>query len=295
MPAPRRTTPTAAPAPESVALVATSMLPPETMAHLLREQRAAILTVLRLPAIKVLPAAACMFEFADTNETMRTFEGIILHAHPRNVFWDQPYGEGPSTAAPDEANGPACQSDDGWRGAPREEFVHLALGRAAQPGELVACNSCRYNAWGSASLVPGKQGKGKACTNQRSVYVLVDGRRAPMELVLSPTSQRALDEYLATLLNHGTPVASVRTIFKQDRQERGRLAWATVTFTRGEALAFDDLNTVLALREEYAAIMHPATKPRLGETPPDAVHGATSGDPGFSNEGAAASGDDLPF
>lgn len=288
----RRSTPEAeAPVSPSTAL-ATVGLTPDAVAALLKEQRNQLAGQRRLPAIKVMPAGVGMFEFTDTNDTVRTFEGVILHTHARNVLWDKAFGEGDASG---DGNGPspACASDDGVSGAVREGFVHVMRGPTPAPaGAMVACGGCRYNTFGSAAMFPDKpgSGKGKACTNQRSVYVLVPDRAAPMELVLSPTSLRALDEYLTTLLNHGVPVVTVRTKFAQVKQERGTLKWSVVTFEKGAMLEPHELEAVLSARTEYRGVMNPTTQPRgISDAPPEAA----SGDLGASP--AAQGDDDLPF
>lgn len=280
-PASRRTP---EPAAEPGTALAPTSLSPEALQALLREQRDQISGTRRFPAIKVLAAGAGLFEFEDTNETARTFTGIILHTHPRNVLWE--------TAEPAEGaekNAPGCRSDDGVHGVPRDGFVHLALGRAARDGDLIGCGGCRYNQWGSAPLV-GKQGRGKACTNKRSVYVLVEGRGAPMELELTPSSLRALDDYLATLLNHATPVMTVTTKFSLEAMARGNQKWSVVVFARGETLPTDDLDVVMGVRAEFNSAMRPVTAPRI--TDGAELEAMASGEVSQAPESAT---DDLPF
>jgi hypothetical protein len=255
-------------------------LPADVMGDLLRDQQGQVSTPQRLPTIKMMAAGACLFEFGDTQATEREFEAVILHGHARNVLWDKAYGTGP-TLEDGSAEGPACGSPDGQHGRPRAGFEHPALGTgvACTGEESIACSGCPCNAWQSAHLI-GKQGKGKACTNQRSVYVWVPGANAPHELTLPPTSISMFDEYLTTLLNRSIPMQTVLTKFTQERQERGQLRWAVARFAVVRQLEQEEVSAALAKRAEFMRVM----TPRLGTEPtPNTI------------ESTFAATGDLPF
>lgn len=233
------------------------------MEDLLREQQQQVASRTRLPQIKVMPAAAGMFEFADTNDTVREIIGVVLNTHPRNILWDKPYGTA-SDPNDEQAGKPACSSKDGMFGTPRAGFAHINLGgRVATGTERIACASCKYNEWGSKPLIPalmrpGDSGKGKAVTNQRSVYLLISGKAMPYELVLPPTSIKTFDEYLLTLLNSSVPVQAVLTRLTQERKERGSQRWAEVQFSNAGSLTQEQFSAVLEKRTTFAAAMTPA-------------------------------------
>lgn len=211
------------------------------------------LSFVEIPRLSIMAAGAGLFEFGDTNETTRTFEGVILSSHGRNTMWDRSYGE----AAPEgSSSGPACSSGDGQVGRPRAGFEHAALHGEAEGTESIACGECPYNQWGSVALV-GKTGKGKACTNQRSVYLVVPGSELPYELILSPTSLRAFDQYSATLLNQGFPLPSVVTVLSQNIVERGTMKWAQATFKMGEQLDDDTFGAIRDKMQKYASAISP--------------------------------------
>lgn len=287
---PTQITPTASPS----ALV----VPDDVRADLLRVQAEDIGTPQRLPLIKIMPAAAGLYEFNDRTPpiTEREFEGVILGSHARNVLWDGAFGEERAEAD----RGPACASRDGKIGVPRAGFAHAALQRnnenstLADGTEQIECTSCPYNAFGSKRMITETGSpRGKAVTNQRSVYVLVSGRRSPMELVIVNTSIPAFDEYLNSLLQREIPVQSVMTLFKQTLQNRvgstGR--YAVATFENTGTLPPETFNRVLALRTEYLHFIRPqdpvatrATSEDLSDAGETLVEGTTDGDD-----------DDLPF
>src|ERR1043166_4436066 len=235
------------PPPESSGLPA---LPEDIRADLLRAQ-AASAEATTLPRAKILPAGVCLFELDDMpGETHQQLTGIILGYHHRNVLWDRPYGDGPRD--PQNPERPACVSQDGEHGTPREGFLHLAMAATVATGtEQISCRGCQYNEFGSPPLV-GRRGNGKACNNQRAVYLMMQGRQLPVELILPPTSITAFDEYLIHLVNRGLPAQAVVSLIRQERvQSASGLTYAKVTFTAGDPIDADLFAEVMRRRREY--------------------------------------------
>lgn len=245
------------PAP-STALV----IPEDIRADLLRVQAQSITTNQRLPRIKIMPAAAGLYEMENGNTT-REFEGVILGHHARNVLWDRPYG---SASASDDEKGPGCRSPDGLVGIPRAEFVHAALQQRGNPvavaatgDERIDCATCPYNQFGSKQLVGGS-GQGKAVTNQRAIFIMLAGRNVPFELTVTGTTIPLFDEYLMTMLNRNLPVQAVTTIFRQERKEKRGLRWAVATFTQGDVLDQNDFDAVMTAYHRFTTSITPFTQ-----------------------------------
>lgn len=286
-------------APEPQRLPSTALaIPPDIRADLLRAQASAITTPQRFVRLKVLPAAAGLFELTDTNDTMRDFEGVVLGHHARNVLWEQPYGsdDAPRRGGEEENSGPACRSNDGLHGTPRAGFYHHALGGnvPATGEEVIACATCPYNQWGSITLLPDKMGpttstKGKAVTNQRSIYIVLPDRATPVELTISGTSIPGFDEYLTTLLNHGIPAQAVRTRFAQRIMSKGRLRWAVVTYQQAAPLNAEEFDSIMELYRQWG----PSINPSLRDATPTAAPNAETLD---VREGTppATDDDDMP-
>lgn len=227
-------------------------------ADLLRTQRGMLDERQRLPTVRLMQNGVGLFEFSDTHDTVRDFQGVVLGAHPRNVLWDKAFGVTPTNT--EEPTIPACSSNDGKFGIPRQGFRHAALGgRAATGRERINCRECPYNEWGSKALLPDvlRPGetldtvKGKGVNNQRAVYVMVEGRQAPVQLLLPPTSIIAFDEYLAFLVNREMPIQAIITVFSQEIKNKGALRWGQATFTQGEAISQALFSRVLAVRQEW--------------------------------------------
>jgi hypothetical protein len=263
---------------ESVSLA----LPADVRADLLRAQQDSIETPQALPRVSVMPAGAGLFEFEDTNETTPTFRGVILGNHGRNVLWDHKYGE-----APEDVKLPACSSNDGKYGVPREGFAHAGLpdGQEGDGVLMVECRTCPYNQWGSgAALIPDKNPKGKAVTNQRSIYILLEEREFPVELVLPPTSIPGFDEYLTTLLNRRVPVQAVVTEFRQEVVRRGQYRVGTVRFSNQSTLDQEVFARVMEVRSQWMHQISPSSGPMTVAEPDGVESTAEVGDD-----------DDIPF
>jgi hypothetical protein len=221
----------------------------------LLQEQSEQLTYVEIPRVAVMAAGAGLYEFQDTQRTEREFDAVVLSSHGRNTMWDRAYGDDVPEGTP---TGPACSSGDGHIGRPRPGFTHRGIGGAESDGtESISCEGCPYNEWGSATLL-GKQGRGKACTNQRSVYLVIEGAELPYELILSPTSLRAFDQYSATLINQGFPLPAVVTHLSQKIVEKGTMKWAQAVFTMGDQLDDEQFGVVREKMQKYAS----ATAPR---------------------------------
>lgn len=236
-------------------------LPEDIRADLLRAQAGSIHTPQALPRVKIMGAGAGLYEFSDTQETVQAFKGVILNTHPRNVLWDRAFGDRPQTDNPEDSL-PACSSTDGRYGTPRVGFRHAGLqGRVSTGNERVECATCPYNQWGTGNLLIATQNpRGKAVTNQRSIYILMEDRESPVELVLPPTSMAALDEYLTLLLNRQLPVQAVVTGFGLFRKEgRGGNRYSVATFQQDRPLTEEEFTAAMQRRQGFWSSIAPQT------------------------------------
>lgn len=238
--------------------LALDALPDDIRADLIRESVESIGSVNQLPRMKILPAGAGYFEWEDTpGETIREFEAVILGHHKRNVLWDRPFGTTEQVAEADQ--GPACSSPDGVHGIPRRGFRHAGLPAEAPVADgftTVVCATCPYNQWGSGNMLIARNNpRGKAVTNQRSLYLLTDGRQFPTELVLPPTSLPPFDEYLISMVNRGFPLPAVLTKLTQEVASRGGVRWGVVKFSMVRSLTMEEFSNVQAKRQQFNTAM----------------------------------------
>ena len=254
-------------------------LPQDILNDLLAAQAGELGDRVALPRVKVMPAGVGMFEFEDNNDTVREFTGVILGTHAKNVLWDKQFGQ---QSANEEENLPACSAQDGRFGTPREGFHHLGLaanrrflgsgvataaiqeqanreGVAATGVEQVECRTCPYNQYGTGRIFrPQANEKGKANTNQRVIYILMEDRMLPVALVIPPTSLTAYDKYVADLTNHRIPVQGVVTKFSQEVLGSGGVRYGTVKFTQVERLDVQTIHHVIEQRRKYESYINPS-------------------------------------
>ena len=155
-------------------------------------------------------------------------EGIIVYSHLTNAYW--PEGSEYEDDVP-----PLCQSTD------------AKLGYGTPGG---ACAACALNAFGSVS-----NGRGKACKNMRSLYLLRSGDMMPLILNLPPTSLKPYNDFVnAAFLYRRRPVyASVVEITLKRTSSNG-FDYSVAVFSKvrdfeGEELA-NVTQYVTAFREQ---------------------------------------------
>lgn len=240
-------------------------VPDDIKADLLRAQAASITTNVALPRINIMAGGAGLFESSVDGQTFDKFQGIVLNNHPTNLLWDRPYG-GQALAEDDPNRFPACSSTDGHYGVPREGFRHAGLNGGTGDGvATVECRTCPYNQWGTGDMFkPQGNKKGKAVTNQRKVYILLDGNQVPFELTLPPTSLSAFDEYLTSLLNRNLPVQAVFTEFKQEKKMKGTMKYAEARFSMVGTLTQEQFSGVMAKMQQYNTAINPPPKTGTG-------------------------------
>lgn len=281
------------PATQSTALALfQDTLSPEELADLLRTQKESITSNIALPQVKMLAAGACQFELSDDEgTTFPVFTGIILHMHSSNVLWDSKMEE--QFPPDDPRNFPACASSDGIVGIPRVGFAHAGLkGEVGDGVKTVQCKTCPYNQFRSGNmLIAEKNEKGKAVTNNRRVFIAMEGRSAPVELVLPPTSLRAFDEYCARLTNQNIPVQAVVTEFRQVKEGTGRNQYGVLSVKSLGLVTREQFEAAKQMRTEFWSSITPKS--------PEELVAEMAKDPNADIPDAQVSGadddSDLPF
>lgn len=120
-------------------------------------------------------------------EYMKEINAVIVFTHRVSGFWPGSYGDD------DQNKIPVCSSMDG------------KTGLNIQTGELVSCENCPMNQFGSAIDQKGMAGKGKACKNMRRLYMMLDGDPNFYLLTVPPTSIKDVNKQLAKIMAGGVP------------------------------------------------------------------------------------------
>ena len=165
--------------------------------------------MMTFPRIKIPGGGSTQFEIptADPNKPDYTpaIEGIILFNHNSNAYWEE-------GSEYDMNTSPVCSSVDGKTGY-------------GEPGG--ACADCPFNQYGSDT----NGGKGKACKNMRSLYILQSGAPLPINLLLPPTSLKAFNDFTRTafIMRSRKPWGSLVRI-ELRKESNGSNNYAVATF-----------------------------------------------------------------
>lgn len=104
-------------------------------------------------------------------------EGIIIHTTTPRAYWAKDLDDSGRTP-------PDCSSPDGIKGS--------AFGE---------CFACKFNQWGSDP-----NGDGKACREQRHLFMLRPGQFLPVVVQVPPTSIDAIKKYAVNLATNAKPL-----------------------------------------------------------------------------------------
>lgn len=158
----------------------------------------------------------------DNPDYTKFLDGIIVYSHNSCAYW--PQGEDY-----DDNNPPACQSTDGKVGY-------------GTPGGI--CADCRFNQYGSDTK---GTGKGKACKNQRVLYLLRSGEVMPIQLPLPPTSIRPYTDFVnAAFISRRRGVCGSLVRIGLKKKSNGKDDYSVATFRRIRDFAGEELAQIRA-------------------------------------------------
>lgn len=229
---------------------------------------------LSFPRVKIPAGGILQFEMPSDDpehpQYVETLTGVLLYHHASNGYWPGPMG--------DEDKNPICASADG----------KLGIG---DPGG--ACAACELNAFGTA-----EDGKGKACKNMRSLYLLQSGEVMPIVLNLPPTSLKPFNDFMnAAFLTRGRAAFGSVIEIGLKRMTGGGNVYSVATFRKvadftGEELARIRTYTA-AFRQQAKAMLEERVKAMQSQQDDGCDYD------GFGPEGGAkvgaAVGEELPL
>lgn len=141
--------------------------------------------------IKIPSGGGLAYEVQGEEETdveyMKEIKAVVVFTHRVNGFWAGAYGDD------DQNKAPVCSSIDGKTGV------------RIDSGEVISCETCPLNQFGSATDQKGEPGKGKACKNMRRLYLMMDNDPNFYLLTVPPTSIKDVNKQLAKIMAGGTP------------------------------------------------------------------------------------------
>ena len=195
--------------------------------------------------IKVPSAGGIAYEVQGEDDgdadPMKEVEGVILFTHRLNGYWPNAFG----TASNPEDKIPTCSSMDGKTGI---------VQAGSRSGEVINCETCPYNQYGTGVDDKGNPKKGKACKNMRRIYLMMDGDPNFYLLTVPPTSIKDVNKQLAKILASGTPYTSMIVGFTLEKaQNSNGVAYSKVVVKKKGLLPPDAAAQVLQLRNQIKA------------------------------------------
>ncbi len=198
-----------------------------------------VLTPWSLPRLKVPGGGARSWEIEILGEvdSVQAIRGVMLHTTINRSYWKENFDSSGGGSPPD------CVSQDGLNGV-------------GEPGG--DCLSCRFNQFGSDTGPDGTQAKGKACKEQRVIYILQENDVFPSILVTPPTSLNPAKKYLLDLGRAGRSLGceapgrtydQVVTEFTLKKEDRSGYPTSVINF----ALAKDSAGNRMILSADEVA------------------------------------------
>ncbi len=223
----------------------------------------------------------------DDTDPMKTITGVVVFTHRLSGYWPSAYGS--STNPEDKL--PYCASMDGKTGIIQET------------GEVITCETCPKNQYGTAKDQAGNQARGKACKNMRRLYILMDGDPNLYLLTVPPTSIRDVNNQLAKIAPYADKVI---TLSLEKTTNAGGTPYSKVVIKKAGTLPPAAAAVVKELRhqikaqykdmaitvDEYAAA--PERGKAVNVVPDDAEAAAMGGTVSQEDAGFEEAGD-LPF
>ena len=235
-------------------------------------------------------------EDEDDADSMKEIEAVIVFTHRLNGYWPGSFG----SAKDPKDRIPACASMDGKTGI------------RADTGEIVNCENCPMNQYGTGVDEKGNPSQGKACKNMRRIYMMMDGNPNFYLLSVPPTSLRDVNKQLTKILASGTPYTGMIVAFtlEKAKNSNGTTYSKVVIRKKGllpPAVAAHAINLRNQIKQQYqsmaitlddytAAPVQSAGR-AVDVTPDDAEVAAMNGDaPGFEEAPPHTDSDaPLPF
>lgn len=202
----------------------------------------------------------------ENPDYVKSIEGIIVYNHASNAYWA-------AGSEYDDSSMPLCSSFDGKSGF-------------GTPGG--SCEVCPMNQYGTDM----NGGKGKACKNMRTLYILRSGEVMPIQLSLPPTSLRPFTDFVnAVFVTRQRPTWSAIVQIGLKRQDNGTNQYSVATFRKIDDLAPEQLVQI----RQYAANFRSQAKEMQRQRAMEAVNRA-AGDESFdSTLGYQSEGDGEHF
>lgn len=209
------------------------------------------LSASNLTRIKVPSGGGTFFEIPslDGVQAEKELIGTIVFHHSERRYYDRPFDE----AAEDDRM-PTCQSADGL----------LGIGK---PGG--SCQACALSKFGSSPGKNGQPGKGQACSERKTLYMIRGEQMIPDLVSIPPTSLAPCTDFLFSLAKSGIKFhqALVSISLKKEKNAAG-VEYAEMEFRYLRKLSQEESPNALAwngLMKTFAADAAESRKRMIAE------------------------------
>jgi hypothetical protein len=168
---------------------------------------------------------------ADGPEPMKSITGVVVAWMVGRSWWERDLDD-PEAG---DNTPPDCAARDGKIGIGR-------YGTGSEENPTGECDTCPMNQWESAV-----KGSGKACKEQRLLYLLLPGNALPIVVALAPTSIAPWRKYVMRLTSEGIAYYSIETTLGLEKVKgNGTPDYAVVVPQRGNRLDAETAATAKA-------------------------------------------------
>jgi len=164
----------------------------------------------------------------DGEDYVKEIVGTIIFQKNQNAYWDAPFDG--------SKNPPTCSAKDG------------IIGVGIPGGE---CAKCVFNQFGSDM-----DGKGKACKNLKTLFVICKDNMLPFVISLPPTSLGNAKSYLLKLAGQGKSYWKVSTkITLEKSKSAGGIDYMKAKLTFVEVLSDSDIIALSSYRDSILPML----------------------------------------
>ena len=205
------------------------------------------ITEFDLPRVKV-PAGGGKawviptFEGEDITETLT---GVIVDWGVRRQYWESSTSDG-------EGGPPDCSSVDGEVGIGNTGGISSVINSYDVDGKPAAyeydCEACPLNQFGTAVGDDGQPREGKACKEQRMLFLLPEGELLPWAVPMPPTSIGPVRRYFQRMSSRAIPFYGVVTTIRLEQLRNGPNLYSVAAPSADRRLDSDELARVKSYR-----------------------------------------------
>lgn len=191
------------------------------------------------PRIKFPSGGLLAFEVPGDEgpDVAKELVGVIVDQMNTNTYWSQKFTG--------ENQAPDCFSADGKVGRRNPEA------KLPWKTDTMECSMCPFNQYGSDA-----SGQGKACKNNKKIYMVREGEILPLEITIPPSSLGAFQTYVVQLTSKVRPIDGVVTRIKLKKAtSKGGIEYSQAVFTKAADLSPEETAAIRSYARSMKSII----------------------------------------